>query len=114
MTHGEGEWPVVQDEDVLPERTIVLVVIGAVGIAVAFVIWAFTLLEHPAAESLARRPGEVGLAQPPLFDESPGEGPRRAAEQRRRLESWGWVDRAGGVAHAPIEEAMRLVVGSGP
>jgi hypothetical protein len=29
-------------------------------------------------------------------------------EQRKRLDSWGWVDRPKGIAHIPIEEAMRL------
>ncbi|MFC4932928.1 hypothetical protein [Massilia sp. GCM10023247] len=38
--------------------------------------------------------------------------PERAAyfaEKERRLGSWGWVDRDAGLAHIPLEEAMRLM-----
>jgi hypothetical protein len=35
--------------------------------------------------------------------------PRLFAEQRRRLEAYGWTDRDGGFAHIPIEEAMQKV-----
>lgn len=31
------------------------------------------------------------------------------AEKEARLASWGWVDRKAGIAHMPIEDAMRLM-----
>ena len=35
------------------------------------------------------------------------------AEETKRLHSAGWVDRAQGVVHIPIEDAMRAVAGRG-
>jgi hypothetical protein len=46
------------------------------------------------------------------------EGPVEAltayrAEQQRRLENYGWVDREAGVVRVPIEEAMQAILRAG-
>lgn len=35
------------------------------------------------------------------------------ADQLERLNSYGWVDQAGGIAHIPIDRAMELVASEG-
>ncbi len=52
---------------------------------------------------------KIGLVEQQLFELS-ARGERDRAARRRRLESYGWVDRQAGVVHLPIEEAMSLVV----
>jgi hypothetical protein len=60
------------------------------------------------AVSLKRTPSEPRLEPLPL-------APRAAlrASEDARLSSYGWVDRAGGVARIPIERAMELTVQTG-
>lgn len=105
-----SEWAVRQDEDELPERTIVLVVVAATVIAALFVLWTWFMIERPATGTLAEKPREVGLVDQPLFDVREGTAAKLDGEKRRILGGWGWVDRSRGVARIPIEEAMRLVV----
>ncbi len=45
-----------------------------------------------------------------LFEASVRAQQKREA-QRRRLESYGWVDRARGLVHIPIDRAMDLALG---
>jgi hypothetical protein len=51
---------------------------------------------------------KIGLVEQQTFDLA-ARGARQRARQLERLGSWGWVDRAAGVAHIPIDVAMRLV-----
>jgi hypothetical protein len=51
---------------------------------------------------------KIGLVEQQLFDLSV-RGERARARQREHLGSAGWVDRRAGLAHIPIEEAMKLV-----
>ncbi len=59
-------------------------------------------------------PAEIGRAKIGLLEQQPFErtrtGPEWKAEQRRRLDGYGWVDRKEGVAHIPVDRAMDLVV----
>ncbi len=51
---------------------------------------------------------KIGLVEQQLFDRI-DRGERLRTRQLERLGSAGWVDRSAGVAHIPIDEAMRLV-----
>lgn len=59
-------------------------------------------------------PAEVGRPKIGLLDQQPFEtartGEEWAAAERRRLESYGWVDRQAGLVHVPIEQAMERVL----
>jgi hypothetical protein len=57
----------------------------------------------------------ANTAQPPAAIPAPrlepAPQPERAAyflEKQQRLDSAGWVDRGAGIAHIPLEDAMRL------
>ncbi len=59
-------------------------------------------------------PAEVGQSKIGLVEQRPFEtartGDEWAAAQRRRLESYGWVDRRAGLVHVPVEQAMERVL----
>jgi hypothetical protein len=60
-------------------------------------------------------PGEagspkIGIVEQQLFANT-NTGERWRAEQRRRLDGYGWVDRGAGVIHIPVDRAMDLVAG---
>ncbi len=59
-------------------------------------------------------PAEVGQAKIGIVEQQPFErtrtGPEWRAEQLRRLESFGWVDRQAQLAHIPVDRAMDLVL----
>jgi len=51
---------------------------------------------------------------PPALQQNPeADLARMQADQRRRLETYGWVDRDRGIARMPIAEAMDRLVGHG-
>jgi hypothetical protein len=113
------EFPVHQEPDDAPARTILR--IAAVGIAIggAGVVVAGALLVattgslREAGARVGEPPGPSGLIeQSPVRDVQRGVDLARA--QRRTLEGWGWVDRREGIARIPIESAMELVVERSP
>jgi hypothetical protein len=64
--------------------------------------------DGPAAlPAMAGQP-KIGLVEQRLF-ENANQGVAWKEQARRRLESYGWVDEAQGVAHIPIDQAMDLV-----
>ncbi len=52
---------------------------------------------------------KIGIVEQQLYERT-RTGPEWKAEQLRRLQSWGWVDRQQGLAHIPVDSAMDLVV----
>lgn len=56
-------------------------------------------------------PSEIGEAEIGIVNQRPFALDRRAQDrlqdQRKELESWGWVDRDAGIVHQPIDEAIR-------
>jgi hypothetical protein len=108
-----------QEPDRVPTRR--LAVTGFAGLLVfaAGALWAATVQRGetgsvrsdtaPPPALAGRR--EVGMVYQPPFGESIAAAKNEKA--RRRLSSAGWVDRDGGVAHIPIEQAMEIVVRRG-
>ena len=52
-------------------------------------------------------------AGPQLLTDEPGNLRKIRAEEAQKLDSYGWVDEKGGVAHVPIEDAKKLLVQHG-
>jgi hypothetical protein len=69
--------------------------------------------QRMAARGPIAVPAEVGQSKIGLVEQQQFglvvRGERARARDLARLGSYGWVDRQAGVAHIPIEEAMRLV-----
>jgi len=104
--------------------TRVVVIFGAslvVGAVVVYVgIWLVFLYFGSLADRAYPREypmAQVGApAQPPapLLQTKPREELKQMrAEEDRILDSYGWVDAAGGVVRIPIERAMRMTVEQG-
>jgi hypothetical protein len=102
-------------EDVLPARKILVITLVVVSatIALCVVAWLLLLAREGALRPSGRFPEEA-LGPPQgsagLFAR-PDARPGLPAEQRERLDGYGWVDREHGVVRIPIERAIDLVVG---
>jgi hypothetical protein len=74
-------------------------------------------LAAPAAEMPATTAGSpffsVGVNGPQLLTDEPMALAKQHAEEQKRLQNYGWVDQAAGIAHVPIEEAKKLLVQRG-
>ena len=79
-----------------------LVVLGALR------LWTGT--RPDAGEPAAPEPAP---SSPGPLDDLPAIRAELYGGQRRRLSAYGWVDEARGIAHVPIEEAMRRIAERG-
>jgi hypothetical protein len=94
-----------------------VIAVGVVSLVVFAlgVFWASAILhrETKRAEEttgLSSRPTQIGKAEIGIVDQVPFSGDHRLADWRQerssRLNSYGWVDRAKGIVHVPIERAI--------
>jgi len=89
--------------------------VAAAGIAsvltamALLIVWLFPGAVHHQAFPA----GLPLMAEPHLQTDPPAEMKAFQAEEARRLDSYGWVDRASGTVHIPIEAAMRRVAQDG-
>jgi len=104
-------------------KKIILVGVGslvtfAVGIIWAYFIWAGQLSAIQEATGRAAPASELGKQEIGIVDQVVFSHDNRLelwkAERAKHLGSYGWVNRAKGVAHMPIEEAMKRVVAAPP
>ena len=95
------------------------VVLVAVGIFVefglVFVMKDFSkeekVLQSLAPPKFADDPGP--FPAPRLQAEPPADFAKVKADELSRLNGYGWVDRAAGIAHIPIDRAIEIVAASG-
>ncbi|HVO19174.1 MAG TPA: hypothetical protein VMU15_07960 [Anaeromyxobacter sp.] len=102
------------EADQVPGLRIVLVGLGAL---LVFLVGSLLAVGYLHGRQLAAGPiavppevgdSKVGLVEQQLFARVE-RGEQARARDQERLASYGWVDRKAGVAHIPIDEAMRLV-----
>lgn len=112
-TPGHGHGARSEEDRISTAR---ILVVGVASLAIFF------LAGLAAASYLQVRQGErgplpippevglskIGMVEQQLYDLSV-RGERDRAARLERLRAFGWVDRAGGVAHIPIDRAMELV-----
>ncbi len=113
--HDSAGHPRAEDDHV-ESRTVVLVGVGAL---LSFTVAALAVMAYLRLDVAGRPaptlPPELGqtkialVEQSLFFDGNLLRGEKDRAARLARLQAWGWVDRARGVAHIPIEEAMTLV-----
>jgi hypothetical protein len=95
----------------VPPRIVLLLaamVAGAVLVASVALFYAYPQARPAAPRALGELPPEPRLQ----IDERTDMAALRA-QQLQRLQSWGWIDRAHGVAHQPIDQAMQRVAREG-
>ena len=102
-----------------------VIAVGVVSLIIFAIAswWAATIL-HSERSALGSRaewkaPTELGSAEIGIVDQVPFQGDVRLqkwkAERAEWLNGYGWVDRARGVAHIPIDRAMdEIVAGAVP
>lgn len=116
--HGHGGAHPPAEEDRVHSRTIVLVGVAALVVFFVASLAAIGAMRRQQRQLLPEGPApmpellgsaKIGLLEQRLFEHSNQAEAWRAA-QRRRLESYGWVDPAKGVVRMPVERAMQLVL----
>jgi len=90
--------------------------VGSIAIFIVGGIWSTHILNSPRAEMQPAGPPpipkqvdqyEVGIVNQRVFALDQRAAQKRL-QQMERLRSYGWVDRESGVAHIPIDEAMKM------
>jgi hypothetical protein len=114
--HGQGH----KSEDEIAYGKVIGV--GAVSLVIFALstVWAAVILSRETkkvedAVGVTYRPLKVEQEEIGIVDQIPFASdkrlPRWKAEHAAKLNGYGWVDRAKGVAHIPIERAMEAVAG---
>ena len=114
-----SDFEVRSEEDVLPGKSLLLILGGTIVISLACVAVAWFALDLSEGRY---RPGRTfpeqklkgsdvvsGIEQ--TLIELRDHGGELAAEQRARLGSWGWVDKERRMVRIPIDKAMEIVAG---
>jgi hypothetical protein len=87
--------------------------IAALVVMLALTGWAGAIFAarrpSPPSAPAPVAPLEISGVNQWLFETRPPQQDRER-DQRRRLSSFGWVDRAHGVVHLPIEDAFDLIL----
>jgi hypothetical protein len=108
-----------QIEDSIDYGTLIKIGVASLVIFALATWWASIIWRRETArveqESGRSKPVELGRAEIGIVDQVPFVSDHRLDEWRKerkqRLDSYGWVDRARGIAHIPIDEAMKKVAG---
>ena len=101
-----------------------IMIIGVLSLVVfaAGIVWAYFIMQGKVAEirrnGAPRAATEIGKPEIGIVDQVLFSTDNRLdvwkAEHTKRLEGVGWIDKAKGIAHIPIDQAMARVVASPP
>lgn len=113
---GHGTTDVAQAQQEMNWPWVIGVGVASIAIFALATVWSTHILNTTRAELQPAGPPpipkqvdqyEVGIVNLRVFAAD-----QRAAQKRlqqiERLRTYGWVDREGGVAHIPIDEAMKM------
>ena len=84
-----------------------LAIAGGIVFALAAAYAAWRLFGPEAS------PGHFAAPAPLLLSAPQPERAAFFADKEKRIGSYGWVDRKAGIAHIPVEQAMRVMAGQG-
>ena len=109
-----------KSEDEIAYGKVILVGVVSLAIFAASTVWAAIIFRNETkkveeATGLVHRPPRVEQEEIGIVDQVPFSVDTRLhrwrAEHDAKLNGFGWVDRAKGIAHVPIERAMEAVAG---
>jgi hypothetical protein len=108
-----------QEADTINFFKVIAIGIGSLALFAVCTWWAAVILRRETArvheESGVSRQVEVGRTEIGIVDQVPFTADKRLdmwkKERAERLHGYGWVDKAKGIAHIPIEQAMDQVAG---
>ena len=115
--HGTAT-EVAQAQQEMSWRWIIGVGVGSIAIFALATVWSTHILNATRAEMQPGGPPpipkqvdqyEVGIVNLQVFALDQRAAQKRL-QQMERLRSYGWVDREAGLAHIPIDEAMKMYV----
>jgi hypothetical protein len=111
IAHPPAELDLIPSGRIVWVGVVAMIVFVAGSLAAAWQMQATRRATHPegpvALPAAAGQP-KIGIVEQRLFEHA-NQGVAWREQARRRLESYGWVDQAKGVAHIPIDQAMDLV-----
>ena len=115
-SHGHGTSEVAAAQQQMSWPWIIGVGVASMAIFAVATVWSTHILNTTRAEMQPAGPPpipkqvdqyEVGIVNQRVFAMDQRAAQKRL-QQMERLRSYGWVDRETGVAHIPIEEAMKM------
>lgn len=109
------EFRVTNEEDVLPARTLVVVAVVTAlvftvgGLAAWWILNRYDRAHRSTLGQPVKMAREINMIDQSLIwvDQTIIDW---ISDERRQLESYGWVDREKGIAHIPIDQAMDRVI----
>ena len=113
---GHGTADIVHAQQHMSWPWIIGVGVASMAIFAVATVWSTHILNATRAEMQPAGPPpipkqvdqyEVGIVNQRVFALDQRAAQKRL-QQMERLRSYGWVDREGGVAHIPVEEAMKM------
>jgi hypothetical protein len=116
--HGHEEPHGHQAEDEIQYGKIIKVGVVSLAIFALATVWAAIIMSKHTKQvesetGVAATPSEIGRSEIGIVDQVPFIVDHRLeawrAERSAHLNGYGWVDRAKGVAHVPIEKALDAV-----
>jgi len=116
QAHGSTAVEVIEEQQKMNWKVIIGVGVGSVVIFAIATVWSTHILNSTKAEMQPAGPPpiprqvnsyEVGIVNQRVFALDQRAAQKRL-QQMERLESYGWVDRQAGLAHIPIDEAMKM------
>jgi hypothetical protein len=116
QAHGHTAVEVIEEQQKMNWKVIIGVGVGSVVIFAIATVWSTHILNSTKAEMQPAGPPpiprqvnsyEVGIVNQRVFALDQRAAQKRL-QQMERLESYGWVDRQAGLAHIPIDEAMKM------
>ena len=110
--------PEAQQDPAIPAGKIIAIGISALLLFVASGYWSYTIYDKRSRELQPLGPDpiprEIGQHEIGIVDQVPFDVYRSLQTYRqankRRLDTWGWVDKRRGIVHMPIEQAMEQLI----
>ena len=87
--------------------------LALLGVVLLFIVIAVAAASHWLLSFFGPPVPQAPLAHPPAVSLEPHPAATLAQFRREKLrarDSYGWIDRASGVAHIPVSRAMKLLV----
>jgi hypothetical protein len=119
--HGHGHGDASGGSDAVDYGKVIGVGVASLVIFAISIWWAATIWHGAMADAEAkggrarefdRTRSEIGIVDQVPFSNDK-RLPAWRAERARALDTYGWIDKANGVVHIPIEAAMDKVAGGG-
>jgi hypothetical protein len=112
----EGSEVLVNPDTAYERSDVSLKVVGMIAVVIVLTLTFMPLLialGYPTATSDVDKRPFIAPPAPVLQTDPEADLLQFRAKEKQRLSSYGWIDRAHGVVHIPIEEAMQNIAKQG-